>query len=34
MALLATASGVHASGGIGEQTGIIAAEDIVDQHWC
>ena len=34
LALLATASGVYASGGIGERTGILAAEDIVDRHWC
>jgi len=34
MVLLATVSGVYASGGIGEQTGIQAANDIVDQHWC
>ena len=34
MVLLATISGVHASGRIGEQTGIQAANDIVDQHWC
>ena len=34
LALLATTSGVYASGGIGERTGIMAAEDIVDQHWC
>ena len=33
LALLASASGVYASS-IGEQTGIRAANDIVDQHWC
>jgi len=34
LAFLASTSGVYASGGIGEQTGIRAANDIVDQHWC
>ena len=33
LALLASASGVFASGGIGERTGIQAAYDIVDEHW-
>ena len=33
LALLASASGVYASS-IGEQTGIRAANDIVDQYWC
>jgi len=33
LALLASASGVYASS-IGERTGIRAANDIVDQHWC
>ena len=33
MVLLAAVSGVHASG-VGEQTGIQAANDIVDRHWC
>jgi len=31
--LLAAVSGAYASG-VGEQTGIQAANDIVDQHWC
>ena len=34
LALFASTPGVYASGGIGERTGIMAAEDIVDQHWC
>ena len=34
MVLLAAVSGVYASGGIGERTGIQAANEIVDHYWC